>query len=288
MLPFVPLVLVLLQFTPLPRTSFPIASCSRPAQTPLVMLFGFGKKAKDEAVAAKSTATAVAVVEPPAAPTLVAKADALHAAKQVTELFALLEDADASDDELAWRIARAHHDMAEESVGDQARREKLLRDGLAIAKASKERCNSGLALKWYAILLGRLGDFLPKEEKIANSFIVKDSLEGAAARLPEDASVQTALGQWCFKVAGISWIERNIAKALFGTPPESTYDEALRYFVASDAIRPSKKASFFAGQACAKLKRADEAKTWYKRCLELPSSGEADAELDQQARAELK
>jgi hypothetical protein len=92
------------------------------------MLFGFGKKAKDETVAAKSTTPAVAVVEPPAAPTLVAKADALHAAKQVTELFALLEDADASDDELAWRIARAHHDMAEESVGDQARREKLLRE----------------------------------------------------------------------------------------------------------------------------------------------------------------
>ncbi len=260
------------------------------------MLLGkvFGSKSKEEtppgdADASPPMATAsVATAEPAPASSFVAEADALHAGKQVAELFALLKDADTDDDELAWRAARAHHDMAEESVGDPARREQLLRDGLAIAKASKERCGSGLALKWYAILLGRLGDFLPKEEKIANSFVVKESLEAAAALLPEDASVQTALGQWCFKVAGISWIERNIAKALFGAPPESSYDEALGFFVASDAIRPSKKASFYAGQACAKLKRAGEASTWYTKCLELPSSGEADAELDKLAQAELK
>ena len=49
----------------LPGTSLPpVASCSRPAQTSTVIVFGFGKKAKDEAVAAKSTATPVAVVEP--------------------------------------------------------------------------------------------------------------------------------------------------------------------------------------------------------------------------------
>ena len=131
-------------------------------------------------------------------------------------------------------------------------------------------------------------DNFSKEEKIANSFVVKESLEGAAEQLPDDSSVQTALGQWCFKVAGISWIERNIAKALFGAPPESTYEEALAFFEASNAIRLSKKATYFAGQACTKLKRADAAKAWLTQCLELPSSGEADAELDAQAREALK
>jgi len=239
--------------------------------------------AVDAAAADPSMASAMASSEA----SLIASSDALHASKQVLQLFQALEDADADDDDLAWRMARAHHDMAEETVGDATRKEQLLRDGLAIAEASKERCGSGPALKWYAILLGRLGDFLTKEEKIANSFVVKDSLEGAAALLPQDSSVQTALGQWCFKVAGISWIERGIAKALFGTPPESSYAEALGFFEASDALRPSKKAAYFAGQSCLELSKKEDAKGWFSKCIELPSSGEADAELDELAQKAL-
>lgn len=80
-----------------------------------------------------------------------------------------------------------------------------------------------------------------------SSFKIKEALDAAAKRMPEDSSLQTALGQWCLKVAGISWVERQAAKLLFGTPPESSYEEALSYFERSHAIRPSKKASL---QAC--------------------------------------
>ena len=31
----------------------------------------------------------------------------------------------------------------------------------------------------------------------------------------------------CVQVAGVSWLEKKAAAALFGTPPESTYQEAL-------------------------------------------------------------
>ena len=118
---------------------------------------------------------------------LIAKADELHAASDVDALFALLEGADTSDDEIAWRVARAHHDKAEDSAevaGDAARREQLLRDGLAIAEAAKDASGSGYSLKWYAILLGRLGDFLPTKEKVGNSFKIKDgAYEGSGVRL---------------------------------------------------------------------------------------------------------
>lgn len=72
---------------------------------------------------------------------------------------------------------------------------------------------------------------------MANSYKIKDALVTAAELLPEDASVQTAIGQWCLKVAGISWVERNAAKLLFGSPPESSYEEALGFFEKSHAIR---------------------------------------------------
>lgn len=164
------------------------------------------RKNKENEADTSNTAAAVATLEAPAAveeESLIARADALHAAKDVQGLFDLLSGEDpTSDDELAWRIARAHHDLAEEIVGDDSRKEQLVRDGLAIAEAAKDASGSGFALKWYAILLGRLGDFLPTKEKVANSFKIKEALEASAALLPEDPSVQTALGQWCYKVAG--------------------------------------------------------------------------------------
>ena len=225
---------------------------------------------------------------------LVEEADALHAAKKIDAVFDLLAGADLTDHELAWRAARAYHDKAEELTGDDARREQLLREGLAIAEAAKERsagastaCH-GYALKWYAILLGRLGDFLPTKEKVANSYKIKEALEASAALLPEDSSVQTGLGQWCYKVAGISFIERNAAKLLFGRPPASSYAEALSYLEASYALKANKKAALFAGLCQAKLKDKAAAREWQQRCLELDSVGEADRELDRQAQAALK
>jgi len=221
---------------------------------------------------------------------LITRADALHAANDVDGLFELIKDADTSDDEIAWRVARAHHDKAEDSAEaarDAVLKERLLRDGLAIAEAAKDASGSGYSEKWYAILLGRLGDFLPTKEKVGNSYKIKEALERAAALLPEDASVQTALGQWCYKVASISWIERNVAKALFGEPPESSYEEALSFVTRSHEIRPSKKASLFAGLSNAKLNDAPKAAEWLELCLSLESAGEGDRDIDDQAKAAL-
>jgi tetratricopeptide (TPR) repeat protein len=220
--------------------------------------------------------------------TLIKETDLLHASSQVADLFDSLVGADKSDDDIAWRMARAYHDKAEETVGDDATREALLRDGLAIAEAAKERSESGPSLKWYAILLGRLGDYLPTKEKVANSYKIKEALEASALLLADDASVQTALGQWCFKVAGISWVERQAAKLLFGSPPESSYEEALSFAQRSFELRPSKKAAFLAGESCAKQGKPDEGAAWMKRVLELPSAGEADAAIDRQATEALR
>lgn len=42
------------------------------------------------------------------------------------------------------------------------------------------------------------------------------------------------LGSWCYEVASLSSIERVIAKTFFGTPPESSFDEALRFFLEAE------------------------------------------------------
>ncbi len=46
-----------------------------------------------------------------------------------------------------------------------------------------------------------------------------------------DQTLNHLYGRWCYAVAGISWLERKLAATFFATPPESSYEEALKYFV---------------------------------------------------------
>ena len=67
----------------------------------------------------------------------------------------------------------------------------------------------------------------------------------------------------------------------------SSYGEALGYLRRSHELRPSKKATYFAGLCSQKLGQRDAAAEWLQACLDLESSGAADAELDRQAKAAL-
>ena len=39
-------------------------------------------------------------------------------------------------------------------------------------------------------------------------------------------------------MASLSWLEKKAAAALFATPPESSYEEALQYFMKSEELNP--------------------------------------------------
>ncbi|KAJ1453842.1 hypothetical protein M885DRAFT_566954 [Pelagophyceae sp. CCMP2097] len=134
-----------------------------------------------------------------------------------------------------WQTARAYYDAGE--LLDDKNRETYFRAGLASAEAAVAlEPDGGLSNKWFAILLGSLGDFLSTKEKVKNSSVIKQALDKASAELPDDATVLKALGQWAFKVASISFLERQVAKAIFGTPPTSTFKEAR-----ADALKPEAK-----------------------------------------------
>lgn len=222
---------------------------------------------------------------------LIELADQLHAAKAFQEVFDLLEVADTSaDTAVAWRLARAYHDLAD--LRPAAEREGLLRAGLDVARAALEQAEPAsldwaFSHKWVAIVLGALGEFVATKEKVANSFAIKESLELASRKLTDDSSVQLALGEWCFKVATISWIEKNAAKMLFGQAPVSSLDEALGFYERSWEIRPSKKAAYKLGLIHSKQGEPERARQWFEAALGIAPAGDVDAELDRLVRGEL-
>ena len=175
----------------------------------------------------------------------VAAFDAAHAAGDFEDLLVSLRDASRAASELdaavEWRYARACLDVAD-ARGD-ATREGLVREGLEAARRSAALAPAdGLAQKWLGIMLGSVGDYETTKEKLGNSYAIKDALDVAWAARPDDATVALALGQWCLKVAGVSFVERGLARAIFGgSPPTATFAEALAYFQRADKLRPAPK-----------------------------------------------
>jgi hypothetical protein len=175
--------------------------------------------------------------------------DRLHASPldRTDELLTQLRDAsrdtNAVDVDVEWRYARACLDAANALPEKDPKREGLTFEGLRAAeRAAALAPDDGLAQKWLGVMLGSVGDFQTTKEKIQNSYKVREALDAAYKLRPDDATVALALGQWCLKVAGVSFVERGLARAIFGgSPPESTYAEALKFFRKAQELKPASK-----------------------------------------------
>ena len=175
--------------------------------------------------------------------------DRLHASPldRTDELLKGLRDAsrdtNAVDVAIEWRYARACLDASNALPEKDPKREGLTFEGLRAAeRAAALAPDNGLAQKWLGVMLGSVGDFQTTKEKIQNSYKVREALDAAYALRPDDATVALALGQWCLKVAGVSFVERGLARAIFGgSPPEATYAEALKFFRSAQELKPASK-----------------------------------------------
>ncbi|KAF8764451.1 Regulator of microtubule dynamics protein 2 like protein [Argiope bruennichi] len=92
-------------------------------------------------------------------------------------------------------------------------------------------------LKWLAITMGCIGDFVGTHERIVNGHTFKEYVDKALILKPEDPSLHYMLGRWCYEVASLSWIERRVAATLFSTPPEATLVDARKHLLEDNLIQ---------------------------------------------------
>ena len=88
--------------------------------------------------------------------------------------------------------------------------------------------------QWKGILLSDVGDYEGSKKKIQNAYIIRDEFVKASELNPNDALCYFLLGEWCYTVSDMSWMLRQAAKAIFGTPPSSTFEEALKHFLKAE------------------------------------------------------
>jgi hypothetical protein len=142
-----------------------------------------------------------------------------------------------------------------------------------------------------AITYGRLGDFSDTTSKIKNSFLIKEHALKAQKLNPKDSTVVHVLGRWCFGVANISFVERTAASVIFATPPTSTFEEALDFFLQYDKLVEGKgmiRNKLFIGDSYLKLGKKDEAAEWFKKAMECESHSPSDTKFIEEAQKKHK
>lgn len=117
------------------------------------------------------------------------------------------------------------------------------------------------AHKWYAIIINYVGELEGTKSQIKRSYDMKVHLERALEINPLDATTWHILGVWHFTFADMPGYQRLAAKAIFGTPPSSTYEEALRHFEKAEAIQPGfyKANNVYLGEVYDRLGQKDKA-----------------------------
>lgn len=156
--------------------------------------------------------------------------------------------------------------------------------GLADTRAALEAFEGDAdAHKYTGILSAKAARDM--KEKIANAYKIREHTQRAIQLRPKDAVLHHILGVWCFEVASLGWIQRQVASALFGAPPTATFDEAVAHLTRSEelAAAPGGSGAMMSTRlklAQALLAKGDRAaaRTWIERSLAVPPGAGEDAE----------
>ena len=84
-----------------------------------------------------------------------------------------------------------------------------------------------------------------------------------------DATTWHILGVWHFTFADLPTYSRLAAKAIYGSPPSSTYEEALRHFEKAEAIHPNFYSAnlLYMGQVYERMGKKNEAIEYIKKAF---------------------
>lgn len=234
---------------------------------------------------------------------VLARADALLARDQPQDALDLLtarldedEPAAAAPRPLAqraevlWRMARACYAIGSATDGAGEKRRWWLA-GLQHALAAHEADDACAgAHHWLAIMTCSCAEFEGPAAQIKTAFFFREHLQRAIELAPDDPAQYFALGRWCYEVSQLSWVMRKAAATLFGSPPESSIDEALSLFSTAEQLRPgSWKLNMLWLGKCHRLRGdADTARELFERALALPCRNNEDRSAQQELVQQLR
>ncbi|RXN00825.1 Regulator of microtubule dynamics protein 1 [Acipenser ruthenus] len=214
---------------------------------------------------------------------VIEQADYLYGSGETEKLYHLLvKYRDSDNAEFLWRLARASRDLALLSSTSAEDRKRLMYEAFDYSRNALEKNESSSAAhKWYAICISDIGDYEGTKIKIGNAYVVKEHLQRAIELNPKDATAIHVLGLWCFAFAELPWYQRKIAAMLFASPPSSTYEEALGYFLKAEEVDANfySKNLLMLGKSYMMLKDQKSSLLWLSKAKDYPAHTEEDKQV---------
>ncbi|CAL7948491.1 unnamed protein product [Xylocopa violacea] len=221
---------------------------------------------------------------------LIAKADALYEQEQYQEIYKLLTNyKDSGDVEIIWRLCRAMYNMSK--TVNEVDAKKLVFDACnIILDAVKLNEDHWAVHKWASILLNSKTLYEGIKSQIKESYNIKKHMLRAIELNPAEPTLMYMLGSWCYQVADLTWYQRKIASIIFGQPPTSSFEEALKYFENAEKIDPNfySQNLLMLGKTYLKLNQKDLAIKYLKMTVDYPAKNEDDRNAKQEAQKLLK
>ena len=221
---------------------------------------------------------------------VIAKADALFDQGKYKEIYDLLSHyRDSGDVEIVWRLSRALYKMAK--TASEVEGKKMIYEAYDLMEnALKLKEDHWAVHKWMSIILDSKCSYEGMKVQIRELYNVKNHMLRAIELNPMDATTMYMLGTWCYQVSDLAWYQRRIAAVIFGEPPTSSFEEALKYFENAEEVDPN----FYSynllmlGKTYLKLNKKEEALKYLKMTVEYPAKNDDDQNAKQEAQKVLK
>ena len=181
--------------------------------------------------------------------------------------------------EWLWRRARSLYGIATRDKTDKKIKESMVNEAFElIGEASKQEHNNNNVHRWYGILLNEFNTQKGTKQKIKHLPDVKKSWEEAVRLDPKDATAYHLLGRWSYGLMEINWASKQIAYALFGALPKTSYEEAYNFFLQAENIQPGfwLNNKLQLAQVCMRMGKNEEAKNHLLSALDIAEVTEED------------
>ncbi len=223
---------------------------------------------------------------------LLMQAEVAHDAKDYEATMKLLkaaEELDGQNEEVIWKISRGYFDFADRKPNDTEYKKKYIYDGRTYAeKALALNDKSAGGHKWYAIHHGQIGEAEGTEQKIKNSYGMRDHTMLAIKYDPSNAGNYHVMGRWHYALSDLSWLERQVASIIYATPPEASFEEALEFFKkAHELDKKDIRNMLYIGYCYDELDNEKEAADWFNMAINANATSESDRGLQAEAKEAL-
>ena len=148
---------------------------------------------------------------------------------------------DESNYEVLFRLARTYNDAGEEfyELRKMDEAEKYINKAMKYSEIFKNKYPDSAAVYTYmGMSYGNIALFKGGNEKVKLAKKIEENIKKAIKLDPTNHVNYTILGIYNRELASLNWFERAFANTFFGSVPEGSYEQSIKYFKQALKIDP--------------------------------------------------